>query len=121
MKISRVFEYLGKLGTEHDQDLVLMMDGYDIWFQLHKDLLVEHYYQTNAEANKRIQKRMGRAAKIEGIEQTIIFGGRKRCWPNEIHTVACWPLPPSPLPKDMFDDNTDNPVGSYLNPWSTTG
>ncbi len=120
LKISRVLEYLGNLGTEHNQDLVLMMDGYDIWFQLHKDLLIERYYQINTEANKRIKKRMGRAAKIEGIEQTIIFGAGKRCWPNEIHTVACWPLPPSPLPTDLFDGNTDKPVGSRPNPWSTT-
>ncbi|CAD6591732.1 MAG: hypothetical protein ASARMPREDX12_005398 [Alectoria sarmentosa] len=120
LKISRVLEYLGNLGTEHNDDLVLMMDGYDIWFQLHKDLLIERYYQINAKANKRIKERMGRAAKIEGIEQTIIFGAGKRCWPNEIHTVACWPLPPSPLPKDLFDGNTDNPVGSRPNPWSTT-
>ena len=120
LKISRVLEYLGNLGTEHNEDLVLMMDGYDIWFQLHKDLLVERYYQINAEANERIRKRMGRAAMIEGIEQTIIFGAGKRCWPNEIHTVACWPLPPSPLPKDLFDGNTDNPVASRPNPWSTT-
>ena len=120
LKISRVLEYLGNLGTEHDQDLVLMMDGYDIWFQLHKDLLIERYYQINAKADKRIKKSMGRAAKIEGIKQTIIFGAGKRCWPNEIHTVACWPLPPSPLPKDLFGGNTDNPVASRPNPWSTT-
>ena len=120
LKITRVLEYLGNLGTEHDKDLVLMMDGYDIWFQLHKDLLIERYYRINADANKRIKDRMGRAARIEGIQQTIVFGAGKRCWPNEVHTVACWPLPPSPLPKDLYDGNTDKPVGSRPNPWSTT-
>ncbi|KAL9104655.1 MAG: hypothetical protein Q9163_000398 [Psora crenata] len=119
-KISKVLEWLQNLSPDHDDDLVMMMDGYDIWFQLRKDLLVERYYQINAEANARIQKRMGRAAEIEGIKQTIIFGSGKRCFPNEIHTIACWPLPPSPLPKDMWDGNTDGTIGSYPNAWAAT-
>ena len=119
-KISKVLEWLQNLNPDHDDDLVVMMDGYDIWFQLRKELLIERYHQINAEANARIQKRMGRAAKIEGIKQTIIFGSGKRCYPNEIHTVACWPLPPSPLPKDMWDGNTDGTIGSFPNLWSAT-
>ena len=119
-KITKVLEWLQNLPPEHDDDLVLMMDGYDIWFQLRKEMLLERYYQTNAEANRRIHKRMGRAAKVEDIKQTIIFGSGKRCFPNEIHTIACWPLPPSPLPKDMWDGNTDGTIGSFPNMWSAT-
>ena len=119
-KISKVLEWLQNLSPDHDDDLVMMMDGYDIWFQLRKDLLIERYHQVNAQANARIQKRMGRAGRIEGIKQTIIFGSGKRCFPNEIHTVACWPLPPSPLPKDMWGGNTDGTIGSFPNRWSAT-
>ncbi|KAL9126942.1 MAG: hypothetical protein Q9217_004082 [Psora testacea] len=119
-KISKVLEWLQNLSPEHDNDLVMMMDGYDNWFQLRKELLIERYHQINAEANARIKKRMGRAAKIEGIRQTIIFGSGKRCFPNEIHTIACWPLPPSPLPKDMWEGNTDGTIGSFPNAWAAT-
>ena len=119
-KISKVLDWLENLGPNHDDDLVLMMDGYDIWFQLRKDLLIERYHKINAEANRRIRERMGRAADIEGIQQTIIFGSGKRCFPNEVHTVSCWPLPPSPLPKDMWGGNTDGTIGSFPNAWSAT-
>lgn len=119
-KISKVLEWLQNLTPEHDDDLVVMMDGYDIWFQLRKELLIERYHQINADANKRIQKRMGRAARNEDVKQTIIFGSGKRCYPNEIHTIACWPLPPSPLPKDMWEGNTDTTIGSRPNEWAAT-
>ena len=119
-KISKVLEWLQNLAPEHDDDLVVMMDGYDIWFQLRKELLLERYHQVNAAANKRIHDRMGRAASIEGINQTIIFGSGKRCFPNEIHTIACWPVPPSPLPKDMYGGNTDTTIGSFPKLWTST-
>ena len=119
-KISKVLEWLENLPPERDNDLVLMMDGYDIWFQLRKEVLIDRYNRINAAANKRIQKRMGRAAQAEGIRQTILFASGKRCFPNEIHTVACWPIPPSPLYKDMWEGNTDTTVGSFPNQWSNT-
>lgn len=119
-KISKVLEWLQNLPSNRDDDLVMMMDGYDVWFQLQKEVLIQRYHQINSEANERIRKRMGRAADIERITQTIIFGSGKRCFPNEIHTVACWPLPPSPLPKDMWEGNTDTTIGSFPNAWSTT-
>ena len=120
LKISKVLDWLQNLPPERDDDLVLMMDAFDIWFQLRKEVLVKRYHRINAEANARIRKRMGRAASIEGIKQTIVFASGKRCFPNEIHTVACWPLPPSPLPKDMWYGNTDTTIGSFPNQWSAT-
>ena len=120
LKISKVLEWLQNLPPERDNDLVMMMDAFDIWFQLRKDVLIKRYHRINAEANARIRRRMGRAAAVEGIEQTIVFASGKRCFPNEVHTVACWPLPPSPLPKDMWRGNTDTTVGSFPNQWSAT-
>ncbi|KAG8528054.1 uncharacterized protein KY384_006970 [Bacidia gigantensis] len=119
-KISKVLEWLQNLPPDRDEDLVMMMDGYDIWFQLSKEILIQRYHEINAEANARIRRRIGRAADIEGIKQTIVFGSGKRCFPNEIHTVACWPLPPSPLPEDMWDGNTDTTIGSFPNAWAAT-
>lgn len=112
-----------------DDDLVIMMDAYgsfnyydnpgnkqthldaDIWWQLRPEVLIDRYYAINDAANARIQERMGRAADIEGIEQTIIFGAGKRCAPNQVHTVACYPIPESPLPDDVYGANTDTVMG----------
>jgi len=107
MKITGVLEYLEKLETSADDDLVMMIDAYDIWMQIRVESLIDRYYSINAEANKRIKKRLGRAAAIEGIEQTVLFGSGKHCAPNQIHTIACYPLPDSPLPMDVYGANTD--------------
>lgn len=81
-KISGVLEYLRTLGPERDDDLLLLVDGYDIWFQLRPSALVSRFHAINNEANTRIQQTMGsKAAAAEGITQDIIFSAQKRCWP----------------------------------------
>ena len=83
----------------------------DIWFQLRVETLISRYYSITAAENERIQQRLGRAADIEGIEQKIIFGSGKRCAPNQVHTVACYPVHDSPLPMDTYGANTDTIMG----------
>ncbi|CAD0040401.1 unnamed protein product [Aureobasidium pullulans] len=83
-KISKVLEYLESLGPEQDDEL---------------------------RANKRISKHMGKAAEIEGIKQTIVFGAGKRCAPNQPHTIACYTVPVSPVPDDIYGANTDTIIG----------
>lgn len=130
MKILGVLEYLEGLDSSADDDLVMMMDAYggswyeytnranqdahreaDIWFQLRVETLIERYYAINAAENARIRERLGRAAEVEAIEQTIIFGSGKRCAPNQVHTVACYPIPDSPVPMDAYGPNTDTIMG----------
>lgn len=83
----------------------------DIWMQLPKETLINRYYDVNAAANHRLSERLGRAFEAEGIRQRIIFGAGKRCAPNQVHTVACYPMPESPLPEDVYGDNTDTIMG----------
>lgn len=128
-KISGVLEYLKSLDESKDDDLVLMMDAYgsfnlynqpcnieahleaDIWFQLPVEVLISRYNAANAQADARLVNRLGRAVKAEGLKQAIIFGAGKRCAPNQVHTVACYPIPESPLPDDLYGTNTDTIMG----------
>lgn len=128
-KISGVLRYLEALDSAADEELVLMMDGYgafdcyenqsrndthreaDIWFQLRPEVLISRYHAINAQANKRLIDRLGRAVEKERLSQTIIFGAGKRCAPNQVHTVACYPIPQSPLPDDLYGANTDTIMG----------
>jgi len=110
-KISKALGYLESLGPEHDEDLVLMIDGYDIWFQLRVEVLVERYHRLNAEANDRLKKRLGRAFHKENIKQKIIFGAGKRCAPNDLWSVGCYAVPDSPIPADVYNHNTDTVMG----------
>ncbi|KAH0400951.1 hypothetical protein KCU89_g4663, partial [Aureobasidium melanogenum] len=110
-KISRVLEYLESMSPKQENDLVLMMDAFDIWFQLPPETLIERYHSVNGRANKRISEHMGKAAEIEDIKQTIIFGAGKRCAPNQLHTIACYPVPVSPVHDDIYGANTDTVMG----------
>ena len=51
------------------------------------------------------------------LKHSIVFGAGKRCTPNLHHTVACYAVPESPLPKDLYGTNTDTIVGK--NRWSS--
>jgi hypothetical protein len=42
-KIPEILEYLTMLGPEYNDDLVLIVDGYDTWFQLKPDVLLSRY------------------------------------------------------------------------------
>lgn len=130
-KISGVLDYLESMEESEEDDIVMMMDAYgaweelafppsprfdsklaaDIWFQLRPEVLISRYHAINAAANKRLVSRLGNAVKAEKLQQTIIFGAGKRCAPNQMHTIACYPIPESPLPDDVYGANTDTIMG----------
>lgn len=111
-KISATLAHLNRLDPSQDNDLVIMIDAYDVWFQLPKSVLMERYHMINQHANKRIIHQIGSSAtQKENVSQSIIFGAGKRCAPNQLHTIACYPIPPSPLPDDIYYGNTDTDIG----------
>lgn len=110
-KIRKVEEYLQGMNSSTNDDLLIMMDAFDIWFQLPLDVMVSRYLSINAQGQERIKERMGPAADAENIRQSIIFGAGKRCAPNQVHTIACYPIPPTPVPDDIYGGNTDTIMG----------
>lgn len=110
-KISGVLDWLNALSPEQGQDLVLIVDPSDSWFQLRAEVIVRRYHAINRDANEQLRKRLGRAVKAEGIKQTIVFGATKRCNPNYPEDIGCYPFPESPLPADLFGLITDTDVG----------
>ena len=119
-KIDKVLAYLEDFPEEQDDDLVLMVDGYDVWFQLPPEPLIRRYFQVIDAQNERIRSTYGPdVAKKQGFWQTVLFGPDKACWPNsEGGRPACWAVPTSPLPDHAFgppDDphNKGEPEDSY--------
>ena len=117
-KIRSTLEYLNdekrRAKPGFEDELVFMLDSYDIWFQLPIDILLSRYKTILREENERVAHRMGKAYNREQVHTSVIFGGGKRCSPNEIHTVACYPIPESPLPKDTHQGNTNTALGRNL-------
>ncbi|GAB7359979.1 hypothetical protein MBLNU230_g7503t1 [Neophaeotheca triangularis] len=95
-KVSTILEYLEGLPPESDDDLVLIVDGYDIWFQLRPDVIIKRYYEIIEHANARLA-----AEGILGvpdqtgkeIRQSVLFGPDKLCWPKDDRRTACWAVP----------------------------
>ena len=117
-KITGAQEYLKKLDPDHDADLILIVDGFDMWFQLSPQVMIDRYHEINAIAQERINRQIGKGvANQAGITQKIVFASQKRCWPGEADHVSCTAVPKSQLPQDVYGLNTDVPSDDEKNPY----
>jgi len=109
--ISGVVEYLKGYGTDRDDDLVLLVDGFNVWFQLRPGVLIERYFDINRLANARIESRLGKeVVEKEHIQQSIVYSAQKRCSSREASDPACYAVPESTLPKEIYGPQTDKDV-----------
>lgn len=97
-KVRTTLNYLNGLPDSADEDLVLMIDGFDVTFQIPLDILIERYFAVNRAANAKIAARFG----VDSTEtligddtprQTILFGPEKVCYPVQMERVGCWAIP----------------------------
>ncbi|KAK9466449.1 hypothetical protein V1512DRAFT_286818 [Lipomyces arxii] len=87
-KINGLNDYLHKLDPN---DYVLIMDGFDVWYQLPYRDLVQHYVEMTE----------------QNSHSVAVFGADKKCWPNAPESPACINIPHSTLPKDAYGPFTD--------------
>ncbi|KAL2757328.1 hypothetical protein ACRALDRAFT_2098140, partial [Sodiomyces alcalophilus JCM 7366] len=116
----------------HPDDLVLIMDAYDVWIQLPPSLLVRRWLAQNDAAAQRI--RDGWSETAEGAlpppRQSVILSTQKKCWPTKADgsDTHCDILPESTARKDLYGPDTDKPDGPlhfrrprYINSGSMLG
>ena len=132
-KIRGVFDFLKDESKVKDDDLVLVVDGYDVWFQLPPEIMIRRYHAMIVEANKELRKRYGSVTdgkpgdgtsdQVQRYTQKVIFGADKLCWPNPAEDPACAAVPYSTLPKDRYGQDTDkDPTGVHNRPrWLNSG
>ena len=109
-KITGILRYLDGLRPEKDDELVVVVDGYDTWFQLRSDVLTSRYKEINRGVLDRTLGWMGSiAVAAEDITQGILFSAQKNCGPlkGQLDQVACYAQPESPLPTDLYGADTD--------------
>lgn len=125
-KIKGTYDYLSTAEHVKDDDLVLIIDGYDVWFQLPPEVMIRRYHMILNAANKRLRTRYGTAlAKKPGADgnivstqkytQKVLFAADKLCWPNPADDPACAAVPYSTLPKDIYGSDTDNDAEAFHN------
>lgn len=124
-KIRGVYNFLNNKNEVKDDDLVLIIDGYDVWFQLPPEVIIRRYHAMVLEANERLRRRYGmvadgklgdgRTEMVQKYTQSVIFGADKICWPNPAEDPACAAVPYSTLPKDVYGPLTDKDPNSFHN------
>lgn len=109
-KVGTILKYLNKLYSEGKQDdLVLIVDGFDIHFQLPPEVLIKRYFEANKAAQKRINDQVGTInAHGYNLKQSVLFGQDKVCWPLGPNRPACWVVPEASYPKYAFGPETDD-------------
>lgn len=128
-KIRGVLSFVDDKSKVKDDDLVLIVDGYDVWFQLPAHLLVERYHQQIKTVNGNLRSQYGMMLdpvtelRVQKYQQRVIFGADKICWPNPREDPACSAVPYSTLPEDAYGPQTDqDPEGFNNRPrWLNSG
>ncbi|KAH9845295.1 hypothetical protein Tdes44962_MAKER01305 [Teratosphaeria destructans] len=122
-KVSEILYYLDTLRPAQDDDLVLVIDAFNLWLQLPPQVLIERYFQA-------IEKQDGRlddagildenGASQESIKNTILFGADTECWPQDSDKgMHCQYMPDNPLADDVYGPATDGP--RFLNSGTMIG
>ncbi|KAG5967365.1 hypothetical protein E4U58_002176 [Claviceps cyperi] len=105
-KLRALKNYLDSLNAaEEADDLVMVVDGYDIIHQLPPEIIIERYFEVAAKANAHLAQRMGLPVKYilsRGMQQSVFFGPDKVCWPPDESAARCWAAPDSTLGRDSF-------------------
>jgi hypothetical protein len=98
--LNSTLHYLSNEKLVKDEDLILIVDGQQSWFQLPSDVIVAQYKMLLEDANIRLLKKYG--ANKEGFQkfnQTIVFGADKMC---ESDDMACKYVPQSVFPDNLY-------------------
>ncbi|RSH80174.1 hypothetical protein EHS25_007279 [Saitozyma podzolica] len=82
-------------------DLVLLTDATDVWFQLSPQFLVSRFQELDAD---------------------IVVGADMKCWPNDEDSEDCTGVAESPLPLGIFSDSDDESGSGFRRPrWANSG
>ncbi|TQN72686.1 hypothetical protein CSHISOI_02759 [Colletotrichum shisoi] len=99
----------------NEDDLVLLVDAYDVWFQLPPSVLVERFHQLNRKADARVRKQWEEGGGLKpGFPvapptQSVLVTTAKDCQPGRESgsdpRYDYWP--DSPLAPDFYGNETD--------------
>ncbi|KFY14920.1 hypothetical protein V492_02321 [Pseudogymnoascus sp. VKM F-4246] len=105
-----------------DGDLALVVDE-RTWFQLPAQVLVDRFESHLQRSNAALLSKYGASDnntpsnRPQGrFKEKILFGAEKSCIDHKSDDTACYASPLSPLPKDVYGPNTDEPPTTNYRP-----
>lgn len=126
-KINTLHEYLSNSKQLEDDDLVLVVDGSDMWFQLPPEIIIRRFHHILKENNEKLRRKYGlavvrdNATDVKGhvmqkYSHRILFGADKTCWPNTtLSKPSCVTVPISPWFPDSYGTKTDKGIDGTKN------
>ncbi|KAF5640044.1 uncharacterized protein FTJAE_4591 [Fusarium tjaetaba] len=108
-KLRAIKNYLDNAGGASD-DLVIIVDGFDVLAQLPAEVMMQRYFTLMTEADQRLADQRGISVKElhrTGVRQTLLWGTDKGCWPESETDPRCWLVPFSVQPRLTWGPKTD--------------
>lgn len=108
-KLRAMRRYLIDTPNAEDDDLVIVIDGYDVLAQLPAQAMIEIFFETMARHDKHLADRFGltvEQARERGLYTGVLWGADKGCYPPMFDEPQCWGLPPSFLPHNVYGRST---------------
>ncbi|EQL02891.1 hypothetical protein OCS_01391 [Ophiocordyceps sinensis CO18] len=110
-KLRAMKRYLHSLKYREDDDLVLIVDAYDIVHQLPAEVMIERYFDVAHRADSQLAARLNTSvagAHKRNLRQTIFWGPDKICFPLDPRAPRCWAVPPSSMGPNAFGPHSGN-------------
>lgn len=110
-KLKAAARYLHNITNALDDDLVLIVDGFDVVAQLPAEATIQLYFDMMPVANQRVADRYGLTvdeAREKGMYQTLLWGTDKGCFPSKRSQPQCWLIPDPPSPHNVWGTRSEN-------------
>ncbi|KAF7563712.1 hypothetical protein G7046_g411 [Stylonectria norvegica] len=107
-KILAIQRYIHNLTDWNDDDLIMVMDSFDVLAQVPVEVMIERYFEMTSKADLKLAAQRGiTVSELHelGVRQTILWGAGKICWPEN---SRCFLIPFSGLPRYAFGPRTDD-------------
>ncbi|KAF4974835.1 hypothetical protein FZEAL_8296 [Fusarium zealandicum] len=110
-KLRAIKRYLYSEAGEKDDDLVVVVDGFDVLAQIPAETMIERYFDFIARADQKLADQRGISVEelhATDVRQTVLWGTDKGCFPSGGSDPRCWLVPFSTLPRYKWGPKTEN-------------
>ncbi|OJK04973.1 hypothetical protein ASPACDRAFT_21005 [Aspergillus aculeatus ATCC 16872] len=117
-RIAGIYNYLAYSTQLNDDDLVLIVDSQDVFFQLPAEVLVQRFQDLLRETNEKLLRKYGTITldlpfrkegkqTLQKYSQRVLFAASKTCISSLSQDPGCVTVPQSSLPPDAYGWKTD--------------
>ncbi|KAH7131687.1 hypothetical protein B0J13DRAFT_107823 [Dactylonectria estremocensis] len=110
-KLRSIRRYLYSEAGANEDDLAIVVDGFDVLAQIPAATVIERYFDFIGDADQNLADQRGLTVEEvheKGLKHTLVWGTDKGCFPGGRDDPRCWLVPFSTLPRFKWGPRTDN-------------